>query len=66
MKNPLLHPILLFAVLLTASINLSSCKKEDPTPTNNVGRIIFWLRQITICPCCVYISTACHAELVEA
>jgi hypothetical protein len=42
MKNPLLHPILLFAVLLTATINLSSCKKDDPAPTNNVGRIIFW------------------------
>lgn len=42
MKKLLLHPILLFAVLLTASINLSSCKKDDPAPTNNVGRIIFW------------------------
>ena len=42
MKKLLLNPVLLIAVLATAFMNLSSCKKEDPAPTNNVGRIIFW------------------------
>jgi hypothetical protein len=42
MKKLLLHPLMLLLLSATTLINLSSCSKEEPEPTNNVGRIIFW------------------------